>query len=59
MVKLNMNEPDEGPRRYKWPWILLAAVILFIALAILWVSFAVRQVERERNPSAPVSTGAQ
>ena len=54
-----MNEPDENPRRYKWPWFVLAAVVLAVALAILWVSFAVREVERERNTGAPVPAGAK
>ncbi len=53
-----MNEPDEQPRGYKWPWFVLAAVVLALALAILWVSFAAREVERERssNPPAPATT---
>jgi hypothetical protein len=47
------NGPGEKPH-YRWPWFLLAAVVLFIALAIVWVSFAVKQVERERGTDAPV-----
>lgn len=48
-----MSEPDEKPHRYKWPWFLLAAVVVFLALAVVWMSFAVRQVERERGTHAP------
>ena len=48
-----MNESKENPRYYKWPWFVLAAVILFVALTIVWVSFAVRKVEQERNFNAP------
>ena len=59
MVGIKMNEPDENPRRYKWPWFVLAAVVLAVAIAILWVSFAAREVERERNTTAPVPTGAR
>jgi hypothetical protein len=54
-----MNEPNESPRRYKWPWFVLAAVLLFIALTIVWVSFAVKKVERERDVNAPVPAGAK
>ncbi len=54
-----MNEPKENPRRHQWPWFVLAAVLLGIVLAVVWVSFAVKQVERERNFSAPVSAGAK
>jgi hypothetical protein len=49
-----MDEPNEKPRRYKWPWFVLAAVVLGVALAILWMIFEIRTVEQERNPSAPL-----
>ncbi len=48
------DKPEK--RRYTWPWFVLAAVVLGIALAILWVS---REVARTRNqrewntPTAP------
>jgi hypothetical protein len=54
-----MNEPNENPpRRYKWPWFVLAAFVLFVLLAIVWMSFAVRNVEQERgvNPPPPTNT---
>ena len=48
--------PDPNRRRYKWPWFVLAAVILFIVLAVIWVSAAVHREEQERifnsTPSA-------
>jgi hypothetical protein len=61
MIKITMNELDgNSPKRnYKWPWFLLAAVVLAVALAIVWVSFAVKKVERERNVNAPVPSGAK
>ena len=59
MVGIKMNEPDENPRRYKWPWFVLAAVVLGLALAVLWVSIAVREVERERSTSPPIPAGAK
>ena len=50
-----MNEPSENPKRhYKWPWFVLAAVVLGIALAVVWMFFAVKKVERERDFNAPV-----
>jgi len=54
-----MNEPNENPRRYNWPWLALAAVLLGIVLAVVWVSFAVKNIERERNFSAPVPAGTK
>ncbi|HZF02149.1 MAG TPA: hypothetical protein VE344_09675 [Methylomirabilota bacterium] len=49
-----MNEPNENPRRYKWPWFVLAMFLLGVVLAIVWMVFAVRKVEQERNFNAPV-----
>lgn len=52
-----MNEPNENPpRRYKWPWFVLVGFIVFVLLAIVWMSFAVRNVERERNQKPPQTT---
>ncbi len=53
-IKIKMNEPNEKPRRYKWPWFVLAAFLLGLALAVLWLSFDVRKVEQERNLNAPL-----
>lgn len=49
-----MNEPDENPKRnYQWPWFAAGMVALGIVLAIVWMFFAVKKVERERNPNPP------
>jgi hypothetical protein len=50
-----MNEPPAPPpkRRYRWPWVVLAAFLLWVLLAILWMSVAVRRVEERRDFSAP------
>ena len=53
-----MNEPKEKPRQYKWPWFVAMMVLLGIALAIVWVSFAVKKVERERDANAPLPNSA-
>lgn len=37
-----------GNRRHLWPWFALAAVILGIVLAFLWMSVAVRKVRDSR-----------
>jgi bacteriorhodopsin len=57
-MNATMNEPNENPRRYKWPWFALAAVVLFIALAVLWVTLAAEKVEQQRDYSAPIPSGA-
>ena len=48
-----MDEPNEKPRRYRWPWLVLAAILLGMALAVLWMIFEIRTVEQERNPNVP------
>ena len=49
-----MSRQNENPRRYKWPWFVLAAFILGVILTILWMSFAVRREKQERDMNAPL-----
>ena len=51
-----MNEPDEMPRRYRWPWFVLAAVVLAVVLAVIWMSYAVKRERQQRDFSAPIQT---
>ena len=53
-----MNESNQNPRRYKWPWLVLAAVVLGVVLAIVWMSFAVKREKEERDFNSPILTGA-
>jgi hypothetical protein len=53
-----MNEPNENPRHYKWPWVVAAAVALGIVLAVIWVRVAVKKVESERDWNAPLPSSA-
>jgi hypothetical protein len=50
---LEMNEPNGNPRRYKWPWVVAAMVVLGIVLAVVWVTIAAKKIERERDWNAP------
>ncbi|MGA2030319.1 MAG: hypothetical protein ABSG87_09640 [Verrucomicrobiota bacterium] len=52
--KMNGQDEKPTPHRYKWPWFVLAAIILFVALAIVWMSFAVHREEQERDFNAPL-----
>jgi hypothetical protein len=54
-----MNEPSPNPppRRYRWPWIVAAALILWVLLAVVWMLFAVRQVEERREQGATPPSG--
>jgi len=49
-----MDDQNKNPRRHRWPWLVLAAFLLGVALAVLWISFEVRKVEQERNVNAPL-----
>ncbi|HEU6447467.1 MAG TPA: hypothetical protein VFV23_03400 [Verrucomicrobiae bacterium] len=51
-----MMESNKNPRRYKWPWFVLAAFILFVILAVIWVSAAVHQVKEERGYETPAQS---
>jgi bacteriorhodopsin len=53
-MAFTMNEPNENPRRYKWPWFALAAVVLFTVLAIFWVALAAKKVEQQRDFGSPL-----
>lgn len=49
-----MNEIEETPRRYRWPWIALACVILFIVSCVIWMTVYVKKIEREHDYNAPL-----
>ena len=55
MRKSGGNAPKQN---YKWPWFVGAAVVLGFVLAIVWVSFAVKKIERERDFGAPLPNSA-
>ena len=54
MMSDNANLPD-GPdkRHYTWPWFVLGAVLLAIALAVLWMSKEIERTRRIRDLNAP------
>ncbi len=53
-----MKPEDEKTPQYKWPWFALAAVILFLALAIFWVSLAAIKLRHQRDINSPLPTSA-
>jgi len=46
MKEAERNPTQPSNRRYRWPWFVLAAVLLAIILAVLWVS---KEVQRTRQ----------
>jgi hypothetical protein len=55
-----MNEPgDNSPKQnLKWPKFAAAAVALAIVLAVVWMTFAVKKVEAQRDFSSPLPSSA-
>jgi hypothetical protein len=49
------NETATPPPRYAWPWWLLAAVMLGVLLAALWVSAEVRRTRERQQYQIPLS----
>jgi len=49
-----MNESKENPRHYRWPWLVAGAVVVGLVLAVVWVGFAAKKVERERELNTPL-----
>jgi type VI protein secretion system component VasF len=45
-------------RRYLWPWLVAAAFVLAVLLAIAWLSYAVHREKQERDFSAPLPGSA-
>lgn len=53
------DERDKQPeapagRRYTWPWFVLAAILVAIALAVAWMSREVQRARRIHDINAPV-----
>ncbi len=53
-----MSASGSNPPRYRWPWFVLAGVVLFIVLAVAWMYVAVKKEEQQRNYSAPLPATA-
>ncbi len=51
---IGMENQNENTQRHRWPWLVLAALLLGVALAVLWIRFEVRKVEQEREVNAPL-----
>ena len=49
-----MEAPQENHPRYRWPWLVLAAFLLGVALAIAWMSYAVHREKQQRDLNAPL-----
>ncbi len=58
-----MNPPAPTPlpearRTYVWPWFLLAAVVLGIVLAVIWVAREAQRTQRLRQWNSPPASTA-
>jgi hypothetical protein len=55
-----MSPPEEKipKQKYKWPWFVLAFVVLGIVLAVFWVALAAKKIGRQRDYNAPLPATA-
>jgi F0F1-type ATP synthase assembly protein I len=52
------DETEGSPKpRYTWPWFLLGALLLGLALAIFWMSILVRRTREQRDFTTWPSAG--
>jgi len=54
---MSAPENNSPQRNFKWPWFVLAAVLLGAVLAVLWVAAAAKKVEQQRDFS-PIPAAA-
>jgi hypothetical protein len=54
----NRGTMSEPQRKYRWPWLVLAAVLLGIALAVFWVGLAAKKVAQQRDFGVPLPAAA-
>src|SRR5438093_6754750 len=45
--------------RYKWPWFVLAAILLGVVLAFLWMSGEIERTRRIRDLNSPSQQGGR
>ena len=55
---MDTPEEDASPKKYCWPWFVLAAFVAAVALAVVWMSFAVRREQQQRDLNAPLPNTA-
>ena len=56
--EMNESENNSPRRKYTWPWFVLAAVVLAIVLAVIWVGLAAKKVEEQRDFGQPLPSTA-
>ena len=54
-----MDEHHPGrPRRYRWPWFVLAGVVIFFIASILWMMSFVQRVKRIKASTMDMTNSA-
>jgi drug/metabolite transporter (DMT)-like permease len=48
-----MNPPEMPPARRRWPWLVLAGVVLFFLVSLLWLLALVQRVKKIRDAAYP------
>lgn len=53
-----MPPEPPSPRTYRWPWVLMAAVIVAVVAAVLWMKSEIQKTRRIRDASSPTLTNS-
>jgi len=54
----NKAPSAQNNTRRAWPWLLAAALVLFVLLAVVWVRAEARRIHELRQPDLPASGGS-
>jgi F0F1-type ATP synthase assembly protein I len=55
---MTVPENNSPNRKYKWPWFVLAFVIVGFVLAVLWVALAAKKIASQRDDNSPLPASA-
>jgi hypothetical protein len=50
----NPNAEPPNPPHYRWPWFVLAAFVLAVVLAVIWMTALVRRTQQNRELNTPL-----
>ena len=53
------DSPDTPRRRYRWPWFLLAGVVLLFVMSMMWMMVAVERVKRNKASTIEMTNSHQ
>jgi hypothetical protein len=55
---MDERSPIAPKRAYRWPWFVLAGVVLFFVASIMWLMVFVQRVQRMRTSTMEMTNSA-